>query len=50
MEILFFLVPLAVLMSALGLGLFFLAVGSGQFEDLDGDGARFLLDPGQESR
>lgn len=45
MEILFFLVPLALLLSAAGLALFFGAVGSGQFEDLDGDGARFLLEP-----
>ncbi len=44
MEILFILVPLALLLSAAGLALFFKAVGSGQFEDLDGDGARFLLE------
>lgn len=45
MEILFVLVPLALLLSGIGLVLFFKAVGSGQFEDLDGDGARLLLDP-----
>lgn len=44
MEILFVLVPIALLLSAAGLTLFFKAVGSGQFEDLDGDGARFLLE------
>lgn len=45
MEILFVLVPLALLLSGAGLALFFRAVASGQFEDLDGDGARFLLEP-----
>lgn len=44
MEILFVLVPLALVLSGLALFGFFRAVESGQFEDLDGDGARFLLD------
>ncbi len=43
MEILFFLIPLAITLSGIGIALFFYAVDSGQFEDLDGDGARFLL-------
>ena len=49
MEILFFLVPVAILLSVVALGLFFVAVGQGQFEDLDGDGARFLLDSTPQS-
>lgn len=44
MEILFVLVPIALALSAVALGLFFKAVGTGQFEDLDGDAARFLLE------
>lgn len=50
MEILFFLVPLALLLSGVGLALFFGAVATGQFEDLDGDGARFLLEPSPSPR
>lgn len=45
MEILFFLVPLALVLSGIALALFFGAVSTGQFEDLDGDAARFLLEP-----
>ena len=44
MEILFFLVPVAVALSGVALALFFKAVGTGQFEDLDGDAARFLIE------
>lgn len=44
MEILFFLVPLAILLSALGLYGFFVAVKDGQYEDLDADSMRFLED------
>lgn len=44
MEILFLLVPIALVMSGVGLLLFLNAVRSGQFDDLDGDGARFLLE------
>ncbi len=47
MEILFFLVPVAVALSGVALVLFFKAVGTGQFEDLDGDAGRFLLDSPQ---
>lgn len=45
MEILFVLVPLALLLSGVAVSLFFMAVHSGQFEDLDGDAARFLIEP-----
>lgn len=44
MEILFVLVPAALLLSGVGMFLFFKAVRDGQFEDLDADGVRFLLD------
>ncbi len=44
MEILFFLVPLALLLSGLGLATFFWAVGSGQFEDLEGEASRILME------
>ena len=47
MEILFFLVPVAVALSGVALVLFFKAVGTGQFEDLDGDAARFLIESPQ---
>lgn len=44
MEVLYVLIPAALLLSAVSMGLFFLAVRDGQFEDLDGDGVRFLVD------
>lgn len=44
MEILFLLIPLALLLSGIALVAFFRAVEGGQFEDLEGDGVRFLLD------
>ncbi len=43
MEVLLLLVPLALMLSGVALFFFFQAVKSGQFEDPDGDGARFLL-------
>ncbi|GGC28041.1 hypothetical protein GCM10011371_14450 [Novosphingobium marinum] len=47
MTILGFLIPLALLMGLLGLGTFFWAMRSGQFEDLDGAANRILLDEDQ---
>jgi len=44
MEVLFILVPAALILSAVGISLFVLAVKSGQFDDLDADGVRFLQD------
>ncbi len=38
------LIPLALLMGLCGLGAFFWAMRSGQFEDLDGAANRILLD------
>jgi cbb3-type cytochrome oxidase maturation protein len=44
MEILFLLIPLALLLVALGVWAFFWAVGSGQFDDLDSPGWTVLTD------
>lgn len=44
MEVLFVLVPIALLLSGLALGGFFVAVKNGQYDDLDADGVRFLQD------
>lgn len=44
MDVLFFLVPLALAMSAGSLLLFTWAVKSGQFEDLEGPGWRVIYD------
>jgi cbb3-type cytochrome oxidase maturation protein len=42
--ILGFLVPLALVMGLAGLGAFFWAMRSGQFEDLDGAANRILIE------
>ena len=39
-----YLIPIALLLGLLGLAAFFWAMRSGQFEDLDGAGARILID------
>ncbi|MDE1917781.1 MAG: cbb3-type cytochrome oxidase assembly protein CcoS [Sphingomonadales bacterium] len=39
-----FLIPVALLMGLAGLGAFFWALRSGQFEDMDGAAARILID------
>lgn len=44
MTILGFMIPLALLMGLSGLGAFFWAMKSGQFEDLDGAANRILID------
>lgn len=44
MEILLVLIPISVMLGALGLGAFLWALRSGQFSDLEGDAARILLD------
>jgi cbb3-type cytochrome oxidase maturation protein len=44
MQVLYILVPAALLLSALGVTMFILAVKNGQFDDLDADGVRFLQD------
>jgi cbb3-type cytochrome oxidase maturation protein len=44
MEILFLLIPLALVLVALAIWAFFWAVGSGQFDDLDSPGWSVLSD------
>jgi cbb3-type cytochrome oxidase maturation protein len=44
MDIMIFLIPVAVLMGAIGLGAFFWSLQSGQYEDMDGAAHRILLD------
>ncbi len=48
MSILGFLIPLALLMGLVGLGAFFWAMKSGQFEDLDGAANRILIEDEDE--
>ena len=43
MEILAYLIPAALFLGLLGLGAFFWALKSGQFEDLDGAAERILI-------
>jgi cbb3-type cytochrome oxidase maturation protein len=43
-SILTFLIPIALGMGALGLAVFFWAMRSGQFEDLDGAAQRILIE------
>lgn len=50
MNILLFLVPLALLMGAIGLAAFFWALKSGQYDDLDGAAARILLEDEGDGR
>lgn len=44
MNVLAFLVPVALLLGLSGLGAFFWSLKSGQFEDLDGAANRILID------
>lgn len=44
MQILVFLIPAALFLGLLGLGAFFWALKSGQFDDLDGAAERILID------
>ena len=44
MESLYLLIPIALVLVILAIGIFFWAVKSGQFEDLDTEGKRILFD------
>ena len=44
MESLYFLIPLSIVVLALGIGIFFWAVNNGQYDDLDGEAERILFD------
>jgi cbb3-type cytochrome oxidase maturation protein len=50
MEILFLMVPLGLVLVALGVWAFFWAVGSGQFDDLDSPGWSVLADEEKKQR
>ena len=44
MDSLYLLIPLSILLLLLGVGIYFWAVKSGQYEDLDREGERILFD------
>lgn len=44
MDVLVYLIPIALFMGLLGLAAFLWALRSGQYEDLDGEGERILYD------
>ncbi|MBF0286055.1 MAG: cbb3-type cytochrome oxidase assembly protein CcoS [Magnetococcales bacterium] len=48
MDVLFFLLPIALLLGFIGLAAMLWAAKSGQFEDLDGPAHRILYDDDQE--
>lgn len=50
MEILFFMIPLGVVLVALAIWAFFWAVGNGQFDDLDSPAYQILLDDDEAPR
>lgn len=43
-----FLIPIAILLGLAGLGAFFWALSSGQFDDPDGAAARILIDEDEQ--
>lgn len=47
MNVLYFLLPLALLLGLIGLGLMIWAVKSGQFDDLEGPAQRILFEDDQ---
>tara|TARA_R110001583_G_scaffold2233_12_gene16460 strand:- start:13055 stop:13264 length:210 start_codon:yes stop_codon:yes gene_type:complete len=49
MSIIYILIPIAVLLTALGIYLFFWAVKSEQFDDLEKQGMSILFDENEES-
>lgn len=44
MDVLLYLIPLAVFASLIGLGFFFWTIKSGQYDDLEGTANRILFD------
>lgn len=44
MDVLIYLIPAALFLGLIGLGAFFWALKSGQFDDLDGAAERILMD------
>lgn len=49
MDVLVFLIPIALLMGLAGLAAFVWALKSGQYEDLDGAARRILFEDGESS-
>ncbi len=49
MNILLFLIPIALILGLIGLGAFVWALKSGQYEDLDGAAQRILMDEEDDS-
>jgi len=50
MDILFLLVPMSVVLALLVLGVFAWALNGGQFDDIEAEGTRILLDADQSPR
>ena len=50
MEIIFILIPIAMLFVAIAVGVFFWAVKSDQFEDLDREGSNILFDDDEPNK
>jgi cbb3-type cytochrome oxidase maturation protein len=50
MEVIFIVLPLAVIMAIIALAAFFWAVHKGQFDDLDTPAYRAILDPDEKPR
>jgi len=50
MEILFFMIPMGIVLVGLAVWAFFWAVGNGQFDDLDSPAYQILLDDDQPAK
>jgi cbb3-type cytochrome oxidase maturation protein len=50
MEILFLLVPMSVVLALLVIAVFAWALNAGQFDDIEAEGARILVDADQAAR
>jgi cbb3-type cytochrome oxidase maturation protein len=50
MDIIIFLIPVALLLGLLGVGAFFWALKNNQYDDLEGDSARILIDDDHPKR
>ncbi len=44
MIVMVYLIAISLVMGAIGLGVFLWALGHGQYEDMEGEGARILFD------
>lgn len=48
MEVLYFLIPIALIIAALAIKVFFWAVNNGQYDDLNTEGRRILFDDAED--